>query len=162
MQKIWKRFTMPLVFLLGTFFLVLGYFFVRWLKRANRAEIMTVIKIALVVFASIFLTILILTGQFYRALILGGVSLCVAVLARSRLRRKKSPNLKGYHKGSMTLEMACDILGVEEDASEIEIRRAHKEMLKRVHPDQGGSDYLCKQVNQARDFLLAALKKRSS
>ena len=46
------------------------------------------------------------------------------------------------------------ILGVEPDADEETIRKAHRAMMKKVHPDQGGTDALAAKVQEARDVLL--------
>lgn len=55
---------------------------------------------------------------------------------------------------TMTRRQAADFLGVEINASEQEIRAAHKRLMQKIHPDRGGSDALAKQINQARDLLL--------
>ncbi|NND00546.1 MAG: DnaJ domain-containing protein [Gammaproteobacteria bacterium] len=55
---------------------------------------------------------------------------------------------------TMTRQQAADFLGVEINASEQEIRAAHKRLMQKIHPDRGGSDALAKQINQARDLLL--------
>ena len=56
--------------------------------------------------------------------------------------------------GKMTTERAAAILGVPIDATPEQIREAHHKLMKKVHPDQGGSDYLASEINAAKDFLL--------
>ncbi|MBV1930207.1 MAG: molecular chaperone DnaJ [Porticoccaceae bacterium] len=58
---------------------------------------------------------------------------------------------------SLTKTEAWQILGLEPEADEATIIKAHKRLIQKLHPDRGGNDYLASKVNAAKDLLLKGL-----
>ena len=56
----------------------------------------------------------------------------------------------------LTQMEALEILGLDQDATENEVLKAHRRLIQRLHPDRGGSDYLAAKINAAKDKLMAS------
>jgi DnaJ domain len=54
----------------------------------------------------------------------------------------------------MTSREALEVLGLQEGASAAEITLAHRALMKKLHPDHGGSTASAARVNQAKDVLM--------
>jgi curved DNA-binding protein CbpA len=54
----------------------------------------------------------------------------------------------------MSQEEAYQILGLEPGAKAEDITRAHRTLMKKFHPDQGGTNYLAARINEAKDTLM--------
>ncbi len=89
-----------------------------------------------------------LRGGWIASLVLVGVSAWLAQTARP------ARTASGAATHGMSLREAREILGVDESAGRSEIDAAYRRLMRRAHPDHGGSTGLASQLNAARDRLL--------
>jgi hypothetical protein len=57
--------------------------------------------------------------------------------------------------GAMTKEEAYKVLGLEAGAAAADVRKAHRRLMQRLHPDIGGTSFLAARINEAKDILLS-------
>jgi DnaJ-domain-containing protein 1 len=55
--------------------------------------------------------------------------------------------------GRMTRREALEILGLDSGATPEDVQREYRRLIKKIHPDLGGSSYLAAKVNEAKDVL---------
>jgi DnaJ family protein C protein 19 len=53
----------------------------------------------------------------------------------------------------MSRREALEVLGLDERATREDVQREYRRLVKRLHPDLGGSTYLTAKLNEARDVL---------
>ena len=64
------------------------------------------------------------------------------------------PGAMSRRAGGMSEEEACKLLGLPKGASREDVARAHRSVMKKAHPDHGGSTDLAARVNEAKDVLM--------
>jgi len=73
---------------------------------------------------------------------------------RDELYRRRASAAPPASTADMTVEEAYDVLGLQPGANQAAVREAHRRLIKHLHTDQGGTDYLASKINRARDVLL--------
>jgi DnaJ-domain-containing protein 1 len=101
--------------------------------------------------AAAYLTI---EGGWGKGIVLFVLGLWMATLVRTPRAQPRAGGSVGGKSEPVGLSEARAILGVAPDASREEIEDAYKRLMRRAHPDQGGTTGLAAQLNAARDRLL--------
>ncbi len=56
--------------------------------------------------------------------------------------------------GAMSKDEAYEVLGLEKGATREEVVRSHRSLMKKLHPDHGGTTDLAARVNEAKEVLM--------
>ena len=155
---------MPYILILGGF-IVLLYFISRLMKQSNSPKLNKIFRFGFAVVMGSLAFLILIRGNVAVAAILGLTaflsaqgSLWTIMVAQddNAGRKNQSGTRQKYSPKAlpMTREEALDVLGLADNPSSVKIREAHHKLIKKIHPDQGGSDYLAMKINQARDVLL--------
>lgn len=130
-----------------------------WLFSRMRASSAAMLVRALIGVAGIVFGV----GLTLRGLAVIGVPLALAGLGflgavfgvgKSASTGPQSPPPPNARSGPMTVKEALDVLGLDAGASDADVHAAYRELMKKVHPDAGGTNALAARVRQARDALL--------
>ena len=68
--------------------------------------------------------------------------------------KAEGSQVPGTAKNTMSREQALEILELNGKPNDTEIKASHHRLMKKIHPDQGGSEYFATQLNQAKDLLM--------
>lgn len=53
----------------------------------------------------------------------------------------------------MTRQEALQVFGLDEQATREDVQREYRRLMRKIHPDLGGSSYLAAKLNEAKDVL---------
>lgn len=75
-------------------------------------------------------------------------------------RKNTQPHVDRGHRvpprpGPMTKQEAYEVLGLEAGAAPADVRKAHRRLLQRLHPDLGRPSVLAVRIDKAKDVLLS-------
>jgi hypothetical protein len=150
--------------LIGLFLFVTLVFAVKGLSSPEPEVVKRAYKATLFILSLFLIAILLRVGKPFFAALIGIILAAVPYAARilqllqgyEIIRRflNKSPIIEPAPNSQMTRAQALQILEVSENATLEEIDESYKRLMKRNHPDTGGSKYFASQLNQARDLLV--------
>lgn len=75
--------------------------------------------------------------------------------ARGKAKPSREQNNAAARHVDMTREQALNILGLSRGAGPVEIKDAHRRLMRIMHPDRGGTSEQAAQVNRAKDVLIS-------
>lgn len=145
-------------YLILIFGLLLGiYALYRFMLKASIAEIKTLIISIAVFTLCIALFFLAITGRLPAAIAVVSALIPLAYgYGRKWLSGKMAGEAqsKSTQQNPMTRDEAYEILGLQDGATRKDIQDAYKRLMKKVHPDQEGSEWMAAKLNAAKDLLL--------
>ncbi|MFW2436359.1 MAG: molecular chaperone DnaJ [Parvibaculales bacterium] len=139
--------------LLGTVTLVVGLLLASLVTRLSVSTLRTTVVAAIVIFGALAMIVLLMSGRIGLAIAIGAYVFWLLRLARTS-QPPQEPPTSPRQSGQMSRAQALDVLGLEVGAQPNDIDAAYKALIVKNHPDQGGTDWLAAQLNEARDVLM--------
>ncbi len=132
------------------------YALYRFVLKASVEQIKALALTAIIVVLTLALFVMAITGRLPAALalVVAIFPFAIGLLKVLKAASKVSSAAESDPGKPVTREDALEILGLEDDATEDDIKTAYKKLMKKVHPDQEGSDWMAAKLNQAKDILL--------
>ncbi len=145
---------MVMVYFLLTFAAIIGlYGLYRFFMNASISQIKSFFLAFAALVMAVSLFYMAITGKLAAAVALVAAAFPISLAYMRERRRAKSTPPKNTTDDKMTRKKALEILGLKNNASDQDIEAAYKKLMKKIHPDQEGSEWLAAQINQAHDFL---------
>ncbi|MBX2868523.1 MAG: DnaJ domain-containing protein [Acidiferrobacterales bacterium] len=143
--------------------------YLAWYQRATPSQRNQSLRTVLLYGVGIALLLLVITGRipWLFAIFSAAVPwISRAMTAKSLWNRFRNPagtarestrqqQQQGRSIESMTKSEAFEVLGLDASATRDEIVAAHRKLISKIHPDKGGTDYLARSINKAREVLLS-------
>jgi hypothetical protein len=144
--------------LIGAIILFISFIFlIKGMSSSEPAKIKKIYKYTLIIIGLILITFLFRFGMPLIALLLGAIMATVSNIGRIISLLNTVQFIKNYFPQKieqMSVKEAREILNIQEGASEQEINDAYKSLMKKNHPDTGGSNYFANLLNVAKNTLL--------
>lgn len=131
----------------------------RFFLNANIKQIKAAFMVVSLVAIAIAMFYLAVTGRLPAAIALV-VAIVPFVLSYLKARAaghsgQDAPHNTNSANKPMTHDEALEVLGLGKGASVDMIKDAYKKLMKKVHPDQEGSEWMAAKLNEAKDLLLS-------
>ena len=132
------------------------YVLYRFFVNADVHQVKAFFLMSILVIICVALFTLAFTGRLPAALaILAAIAPLAAGWWKARKDSEEEPDLFFNEETEInSREKALQVLGLDTDATEADIRQAYKKLMQNLHPDHEGSEWIAAKLNEARDFLL--------
>ena len=124
--------------------LIGAYALYRFFLNADVQQIKALFLLAIIV---------VLCAALFTLAVTGRLPLGIGFI-RARQQADSETLEPGLNDEIKTREDALEVLGLEDHASEKEIKAAYKKLMQKVHPDHEGSEWMAAKLNQAKEILM--------